>query len=89
MNIVCLGPPIAETGSSRSIAEMNRRGAVLFVHSCRQRHLLTLHHRYNYERVGRHLARDATFVLHMIAKRSPTVTAIKFIVPHLGVRSRC
>ena len=85
MNIVCLGRSIAETEFEPLYAEMNRRGAVLFVHPARQRHLLTLHHRLQLWRIGRHLDRGRDFVLHMIAKQIPyRYPRIKFIVPHLG-----
>lgn len=85
MNIVCLGRSIAETEFEPLYAEMNRRGAVLFVHPAGSGICSPLINDYNYRAsVGTSLE-DATFVLHMIAKQIPyRYPRIKFIVPHLG-----
>ena len=85
MNIVCLGRSIAETEFEPLYAEMNRRGAVLFVHPAGSAICSPLIIDYNYGgSVGTSLE-DATFVLHMIAKQIPyRYPRIKFIVPHLG-----
>ena len=50
MNIVCLGRSIAETEFEPIYAEMNRRGAVLFVHPAGTRHLLAVHRRLQFPR---------------------------------------
>jgi 6-methylsalicylate decarboxylase len=85
MNIVCLGRSIAETEFEPLYAEMNRRGAVLFVHPAGSAICSPFIIDYNYGgSVGTSLE-DATFVLHMIAKQIPyRYPRIKFIVPHLG-----
>src|SRR2546430_5540088 len=90
MNIVCLGRSIAETEFEPIYAEMNRRGAVLFVHPAGTGICSPFIVDYNYRAsVGTSLE-DATFVLHMIAKQIPhRYPNIKFIVPHLGGASRC
>jgi predicted TIM-barrel fold metal-dependent hydrolase len=85
MNIVCLGRSIAETEFEPLYAEMNRRGAVLFVHPAGSAICSPFIIDYNYGgSVGTSLE-DATFVLHMISKQIPyRYPRIKFIVPHLG-----
>ena len=90
MNIVCLGRSIAETEFEPIYAEMNRRGAVLFVHPAGQRHLLAVHQRLQLAGAVGTSLEDATFVLHMIAKQIPyRYPGIKFIVPISAARSRC
>src|ERR1700739_1523510 len=85
MNIVCLGRSIAETEFEPIYAEMNRRGAVLFVHPAATGICSPFITDSNLRAsVGTSLE-DATFVLHMIAKQiPPRYPNIKFIVPHLG-----
>jgi predicted TIM-barrel fold metal-dependent hydrolase len=85
MNIVCLNRSIAETEFEPIYAEMNRRGAVLFVHPAGTGICSPFIVDYNFRAsVGTSLE-DATFVLHMIAKQIPyRYPNIKFIVPHLG-----
>ena len=74
MNIVCLGRSIAETEFEPLYAEMNRRGAVLFVHPAGSAICSPFIIDYKYGgSVGTSLE-DATFVLHVIAKQIPTVT---------------
>src|SRR2546426_1505807 len=89
MNIICLGRSIAEPESEPIYAEMNRRGAVLFLHPAGTGICSPFIVDYNYRgSVGTSLE-DATFVLHMIAKQIPyRYPNIKFIVPHLGGASR-
>ena len=85
MNITCLGRSIAETEFEPIYAEMNRRGAVLFVHPAGTGICSPFIVDYKFRAsVGTSLE-DATFVLHMIAKQIPyRYPDIKFIVPHLG-----
>jgi predicted TIM-barrel fold metal-dependent hydrolase len=85
MNIVCLGRSIAETEFEPIYEELNRRGAILFVHPADSGILSPLINDYNYRApVGTSLE-DAVFVLHMIARQIPyRYPNIKFIVPHLG-----
>src|SRR2546426_7607407 len=85
MNIICLGRSIAETEFEPIYAEMNRRGAVLFVHPAGAGICSPFIVDYKFRAsVGTSLE-DATFVLHMIAKQIPhRYPNIKFIVPHLG-----
>ena len=56
MNISCLGRSIAETEFEPIYAEMNRRGAVLFVHPSVTGDLLAVDQRLQVPRVGRQLA---------------------------------
>ncbi len=85
MNITCLDRSIAETEFEPIYAEMNRRGAVLFVHPAGSGICSPLINDYKFRAsVGTSLE-DATFVLHVIAKQIPhRYPNIKFIVPHLG-----
>ncbi|HEX4617611.1 MAG TPA: amidohydrolase family protein, partial [Stellaceae bacterium] len=85
MNIICLNRSVAETEFEPIYAEMNRRGAVLFVHPAGTGICSPFIVDYNFRAsVGTSLE-DATFVLHMIAKQIPhRYPNIKFIVPHLG-----
>lgn len=85
MNITCMNRSIAETEFEPIYAEMNRRGAVLFVHPAGSGICSPLIVDYRWRSsVGTSLE-DATFVLHMIAKQIPhRYPNIKFIVPHLG-----
>ena len=71
MNITCLGRSIAETEFEPIYAEMNKRGAVLFVHPSGSGICSPFIVDYNFRAsVGTSLE-DATFVLHMIAKQIP------------------
>ena len=85
MNIICLNRSIAETEFEPIYAEMNRRGAILFVHPAGSGICSPFITGYRYTgSVGTSLE-DATFVLHMIARQIPhRYPKIKFIVPHLG-----
>lgn len=85
MNISCLNRSIAESEFEPVYEEMNRRGAVLFVHPAVTGICSAFINDYNYTAsVGTSLE-DATFVLHMIAKAIPyRYPRIRFIVPHLG-----
>src|SRR5258708_9270661 len=84
MTIVGLGRSIAETDFEPIYAEMNRRGAVLFVHPAGTGICSPFIVDYNFlASVGTSLE-DATFVLHMIAQHIPhRYSNIKFIMPHL------
>jgi 6-methylsalicylate decarboxylase len=85
MNISCLGRSIAESEFEPVYEEMNRRGTVLFVHPAVSGICSSFINDYGFTAsVGTSLE-DATFVLHMIAKRIPyRYPRIRFIVPHLG-----
>jgi 6-methylsalicylate decarboxylase len=85
MHIVCLQKSIAEAEFEPIYQEMNRRGAVLFVHPAGSGILSPMINDYGYKaEVGTSLE-DAVFVLHMIAKQIPyRYPKIRFIVPHLG-----
>ena len=85
MNIVCLGRSIGDEAFEPIYAEMNRRGAILFVHPAGTGIQSPLINDWKYRAsVGTSLE-DASFVLHMIARRIPhRYPNIKFIVPHLG-----
>jgi 6-methylsalicylate decarboxylase len=85
LSIVCLGRSVAEVEFEPIYEEMNRRGAILFVHPADSGILSPLINDYNYRApVGTSLE-DAVFVLHAIARQIPyRYPNIKFIVPHLG-----
>ena len=57
MNIICLGRSVAETEFEPIYAEMNRRGAILFVHPAGSGICSPFITGYDIPRVGRHLAR--------------------------------
>ena len=54
MHISCFDRSVAETEFEPIYAELNRRGAILFVHPVDQRHLLAV-----YQRLQIHRARSA------------------------------
>lgn len=85
MQIVCLKRSIAEPEFEPVYQEMNRRGAILFVHPAGSGILSPMINDYGYRaEVGTSLE-DAVFVLHMIARQIPyRYPNIKFVVPHLG-----
>ena len=85
MSIVCLGRSVAEAEFEPIYAEMNRRGAILFVHPADSGILSPLINDYNYRAAVGTSLEDAVFVLHAIARQIPyRYPNIKFIVPHLG-----
>jgi predicted TIM-barrel fold metal-dependent hydrolase len=85
MNISCLNRSVAEAEFEPIYAEMNRRGAILFVHPAVTGICSPFITDYKFTAsVGTSLE-DATFVLHLIARQIPhRYPNIKFIVPHLG-----
>jgi predicted TIM-barrel fold metal-dependent hydrolase len=85
VNIACLGRSVAEAEFEPIYAEMNRRGAILFVHPADSGILSPLINDYNYRAAVGTSLEDAVFVLHAIARQIPyRYPNIKFIVPHLG-----
>src|SRR5438270_11917319 len=85
MNIICLTRSIAESELEPIYAEMNRRGAVLFVHPAGSGICSPFIVDYNFRASDGTSLEDATFVLHMIVKQIPyRYPNITFIVPHLG-----
>lgn len=85
MHILCFGKSVAETEFEPLYQEMNRRGAVLFMHPTGSGISTPLINDYGYAgSVGTSLV-DAVFVLHLIKKQIPyRYPNIKIIVPHLG-----
>ncbi len=85
MNISCLNRSVAETEFEPIYAEMNRRGAVLFVHPAVTGICSPFITDYKFTAAVGTSLEDATFVLHLIARQIPhRYPNIKFIVPHLG-----
>ena len=85
MSIVCLGRSVAEAEFEPIYAEMNRRGAILFVHPADSGILSPLINDYGYRAAVGTSLEDAVFVLHAIRRQIPyRYPNIKFIVPHLG-----
>ncbi len=85
MNIVCLNRSVAESEFEPIYAEMNRRGAILFVHPAGTGGASPFLNDYGYRAAVGTSLEDAIFVLHMIARQIPhRYPNIKFIVPHLG-----
>jgi 6-methylsalicylate decarboxylase len=85
MNISCFNRSVAEVEFEPIYAEMNRRGAVLFVHPAVTGICSPFITDYNYTAAVGTSLEDATFVLHLIARQIPhRYPNIKFIVPHLG-----
>ena len=90
LNIICLNRSVAETEFEPIYAEMNRRGAVLFIHPAGTGICSPFITGYRYTgSVGTSLE-DATFVLHMIASRSHTVIRRSALSSRIWAdRSRC
>ncbi len=85
LNIACLNRSVAEVEFEPIYAEMNRRGAVLFVHPAVTGICSPFINDYKFTAAVGTSLEDATFVLHMIARQIPhRYPNIKFIVPHLG-----
>jgi 6-methylsalicylate decarboxylase len=85
LNIICLNRSVAETEFEPIYAEMNRRGAILFVHPAGTGICSPFINDYRFRAAVGTSLEDATFVLHMIAKQIPyRYPNIKFIVPRLG-----
>ena len=71
MHIICLNRSVAETEFEPIYVEMNRRGAVLFVHPAGTGICSPFIVDYGYRAAVGTSLEDATFVLHMIAKQIP------------------
>jgi predicted TIM-barrel fold metal-dependent hydrolase len=85
MNISCLGRSIAEPEFDPIYAEMNRRGAILFVHPSVTGVCSPVINDWGFRASIGNSIEDAMFVAHMIAKQIPyRYPNIRFIVPHLG-----
>jgi 6-methylsalicylate decarboxylase len=80
-----LNRPVAEVEFEPIYVEMNRRGAILFVHPAVTGICSPCINDYKFTASVGTWLEDATFVLHMIARQIPhRYPNIKFIVPHLG-----
>ena len=85
MNISCLGRSIAEPEFEPIYAEMNRRGAILFVHPSVTGVCSPVINDWGFRASIGNSVEDAMFVAHMIARAIPQrYPNIRFIVPHLG-----
>ena len=85
MNISCLGRSIAEPEFEPIYAELNRRGAILFVHPSVTGVCSPVINDWGFRASIGNSVEDAMFVAHMIAKQIPhRYPNIRFIVPHLG-----
>jgi predicted TIM-barrel fold metal-dependent hydrolase len=85
MHVTCFNRSVGETEFEPIYAEMNRRGAILFVHPSTNGACTPLINDYKFTAAVGTSVEDACFVLHMIAKQIPyRYPNIKFIVPHLG-----
>jgi predicted TIM-barrel fold metal-dependent hydrolase len=85
MHISCMNRSVAETEFEPVYAELNRRGAILFVHPSTNGACSPFLTEYGFTAAVGTSVEDAIFVLHMIAKQIPhRYPNIKFIVPHLG-----
>src|SRR6202167_4024733 len=85
MHVSCFNRSVAETEFEPIYAEVNRRGAILFVHPSTNGACSPLINDYKFTAAVGTSIEDACFVLHMIAKQSPHRSPnIRFIVPHLG-----
>jgi 6-methylsalicylate decarboxylase len=85
MNISCLGRSIAEPEFEPIYAELNRRGAILFVHPSVTGVCSPVINDWGFRASIGNSVEDAMFVGHMIAKQIPfRYPNIRFIVPHLG-----
>jgi predicted TIM-barrel fold metal-dependent hydrolase len=85
MNISCLGRSIAEPEFDPIYAEMNRRGAILFVHPSVTGVCSPVINDWGFRASIGNSIEDAMFVAHMIKREIPSrYPNIRFIVPHLG-----
>jgi 6-methylsalicylate decarboxylase len=85
MHISCLGRSVAEPEFEPLFAEMNRRGAILFVHPSVTGVCSPVINDWGFRASIGNSIEDAMFVAHMIAKQIPhRYPNIRFIVPHLG-----
>ena len=85
MNISCLGRSIAEPEFEPIYAEMDRRGAILFVHPSVTGVCSPVINDWGFRASIGNSVEDAMFVAHMIARQIPLrYPKIRFIVPHLG-----
>lgn len=85
MNISCLGRSVAEPEFDPIYAELNRRGAVLFVHPSVTGVCSPVINDWGFRASIGNSVEDAMFVAHMIARQIPyRYPNIRFIVPHLG-----
>jgi predicted TIM-barrel fold metal-dependent hydrolase len=85
MNISCLGRSVAEPEFEPVFAEMNRRGAILFVHPSVTGVCSPVINDWGFRASIGNSVEDAMFVAHMIARQIPhRYPNIRFIVPHLG-----
>jgi predicted TIM-barrel fold metal-dependent hydrolase len=85
MHVSCFNRSVAETEFEPIYAELNRRGAILFVHPSTNGACSPFINDYNFTAAVGTSIEDACFVLHMIAKQIPhRYPRIRFIVPHLG-----
>ena len=85
MHVTCFNRSVAETEFEPIYQEMNRRGAILFVHPSTNGACTPLINDYKFTAAVGTSIEDACFVLHMINKQIPyRYPNIKFIVPHLG-----
>jgi len=85
VNISCLGRSIAEAEFEPVFAELNCRGAILFVHPSVTGVCSPVINDWGFRASIGNSVEDAMFVAHMIAKRIPyRYPNIRFIVPHLG-----
>lgn len=85
MNISCLGVSIAAQQFEPIYAELNRRGAILFVHPSVTGVCSPVINDWGFRASIGNSVEDAMFVAHMIARQIPhRHPNIRFIVPHLG-----
>jgi predicted TIM-barrel fold metal-dependent hydrolase len=85
MHISCLGRSVAEPEFEPLFAEINRRGAILFVHPSVTGVCSPVINDWGFRASIGNSIEDAMFVAHMIAKQIPhRYPKIRFIVPHLG-----
>jgi predicted TIM-barrel fold metal-dependent hydrolase len=85
LNISCLGWSIAEAEFEPVFAEMDRRGAILFVHPSVTGVCSPVINDWGFRASIGNSVEDAMFVAHMIARQIPhRYPWIRFIVPHLG-----
>ena len=85
MNISCLGRSIAEPDFDPIYAELDRRGAILFVHPSVTGVCSPVINDWGFRASIGNSVEDAMFVAHMIARQIPhRYPRIRFIVPHLG-----
>jgi predicted TIM-barrel fold metal-dependent hydrolase len=85
MHASCLGTSVADERFDELLAEMNRRGCVLFLHPCVNGLMSPLIRDWQLSAAAGPLFEDAVIALHLIVRSVPVrYPDLRIVVPHLG-----